>query len=118
MSTNIIYKNMPSLFFPFFSWIRGYRIGSFRGDFIAGITVAAVLIPQSMAYAMLAGMPPVYGLYAATIPSLIGALWGSLRQLATGPIAITSLLVLSTLTPFAEPGTARYIELAFVLSPL
>ena len=116
MSTNIIYKNMPSLFFPFFSWIRGYRIGSFRGDFIAGITVAAVLIPQSMAYAMLAGMPPVYGLYAATIPSLIGALWGSLRQLATGPIAITSLLVLSTLTPFAEPGTARYIELAFILS--
>ncbi len=107
---------MPSLFFPFFSWIRGYRIGSFRGDFIAGITVAAVLIPQSMAYAMLAGMPPVYGLYAATIPSLIGALWGSLRQLATGPIAITSLLVLSTLTPFAEPGTARYIELAFILS--
>jgi len=116
MSTNIIYKNMPSLFFPFFSWIRGYRIGSFRGDFIAGITVAAVLIPQSMAYAMLAGMPPVYGLYAATIPSLIGALWGSLRQLATGPIAITSLLVLSTLTPFAEPGTASYIELAFILS--
>ena len=116
MSTNIIYKNMPSLFFPFFSWIRGYRIGSFRGDFIAGITVAAVLIPQSMAYAMLAGMPPVYGLYAATIPSLIGALWGSLRQLATGPIAITSLLVLSTLTPFAEPDTARYIELAFILS--
>ncbi len=116
MSINIIYKNMPSLFFPFFSWIRGYRIGSFRGDFIAGITVAAVLIPQSMAYAMLAGMPPVYGLYAATIPSLIGALWGSLRQLATGPIAITSLLVLSTLTPFAEPGTASYIELAFILS--
>ena len=116
MSTNIIYKNTPSLFFPFFSWIRGYRIGSFRGDFIAGITVAAVLIPQSMAYAMLAGMPPVYGLYAATIPSLIGALWGSLRQLATGPIAITSLLVLSTLTPFAEPGTASYIELAFILS--
>ena len=116
MSTNIIYKNTPSLFFPFFSWIRGYRIGSFRGDFIAGITVAAVLIPQSMAYAMLAGMPPVYGLYAATIPSLIGALWGSLRQLATGPIAITSLLVLSTLTPFAEPDTARYIELAFILS--
>lgn len=116
MSTNIIYKNMSSLFFPFFSWIRDYKIASFRNDFIAGITVAAVLIPQSMAYAMLAGMPPVYGLYAATIPPLIGALWGSLRQLATGPKAIVSLLVLSTLTPLAEPGTAHYIELAFVLS--
>ncbi len=62
------------------------------------------------------GSRAVYGLYAATIPSLIGALWGSLRQLATGPIAITSLLALSTLSPFAEPGTARYIELAFILS--
>jgi len=55
---------------------------------IAGLTVAVVLIPQAMAYAMLAGMPPVYGLYAATVTPFIAALWGSLRQLATGPIAI------------------------------
>ncbi len=94
MSANLIYKNMSSLFFPFFPWIRDYKIASFRSDFIAGMTVAAVLIPQSMAYAMLAGMPPVYGLYAATIPHLSGALWGTLRQLATGHEAIVSLLVL------------------------
>lgn len=86
-------------FFPFLIWLKGYQISSFRSDVLAGLTVAVVLIPQSMAYAMLAGMPPVYGLYAATIAPFIAALWGSLRQLATGPIAIMSLLVLTTLTP-------------------
>jgi SulP family sulfate permease len=69
-----------------------------------------------MAYSMLAGLPPVYGLYAAAITPFIAGLWGSLRQLATGPIAIMSLLVLTTLTPFAEPGTERFIELSFLLA--
>ncbi|MBU0960723.1 MAG: sodium-independent anion transporter, partial [Proteobacteria bacterium] len=103
-------------FFPFLLWLKGYSSQDFRSDGLAGLTVAVVLIPQSMAYAMLAGMPPVYGLYAATITPVIGALWGSLRQLGTGPIAIMSLLVLTTLSPFAEPGSAEYISLAFVLS--
>ncbi|MBU1231436.1 MAG: SulP family inorganic anion transporter, partial [Proteobacteria bacterium] len=113
-------KSMPSSiwgrFFPFLLWLKGYTSQDFRSDGLAGLTVAVVLIPQSMAYAMLAGMPPVYGLYAATITPVIGALWGSLRQLGTGPIAIMSLLVLTTLSPFAEPGSAEYISLAFVLS--
>ncbi len=61
-------------------------------------------------------MPPVYGLYAAVSAPLIGALWGSLRQLATGPIAIMSLLVLTTLSPLAEPGSPEFIELAFLLA--
>jgi len=69
-----------------------------------------------MAYAMLAGLPPVYGLYAGAVTPLIGALWGSLRQLATGPIAIMSLLVLTTLTPIAEPGSPQFVELAFLLA--
>lgn len=103
-------------FFPFLLWLKGYGSRDFRSDGLAGLTVAVVLIPQSMAYAMLAGLPPVYGLYAATITPVIGALWGSLRQLGTGPIAIMSLLVLTTLSPFAEPGSAEYISLAFVLS--
>ena len=103
-------------FFPFLTWLKGYRISSFRADVVAGLTVAVVLIPQSMAYAMLAGMPPVYGLYAAMIPTFIAALWGSLRQLATGPIAIMSLLVLTTLTPLADPGSPQFIELAFLLA--
>ncbi|UCD88817.1 MAG: sulfate permease [Desulfobacterales bacterium] len=104
------------LFFPFLNWLKGYQISTFRNDALAGITVVVVLSPQAMAYAILAGMPPVYGLYAAAITPLIGALWGSLRQLATGPIAIMSLLVLTTLTPLAEPGSKLFIELAFLLA--
>ena len=103
-------------FFPFLIWLKGYEISFLRKDLIAGLTVAVVLIPQAMAYAMLAGMPPVYGLYAAMVTPFIGALWGSLRQLATGPIAIMSLLVLTSLTPFAEPGSQEFIELAFLLA--
>jgi len=102
--------------FPFLEWLKGYQKSFLRGDLIAGITVAVVLIPQAMAYAMLAGMPPVYGLYAAAVTPLIGVLWGSLRQLATGPIAIMSLLVLTTLTPMAEAGSPQFVELSFLLA--
>lgn len=91
-------------------------MSTFRADVLAGITVAVVLIPQSMAYAMLAGLPPIYGLYAGVITPVIAALWGSLRQLSTGPIAIMSLLVFTTLIPLAEPGSKDFIELAFLLA--
>ncbi|MDM8538769.1 SulP family inorganic anion transporter, partial [Desulfobacterales bacterium HSG17] len=109
-------KQLIQRLFPFFIWLKGYNLTTFRSDALAGLTVAVVLIPQSMAYAMLAGLPPVYGLYAATLTPLIAGFWGSLRQLATGPIAIMSLLVLTTLMPFAEPGTQKYIELSYVLA--
>jgi len=102
--------------FPFLTWMKGYQPATLRHDAMAGLTVAAVLVPQSMAYAILAGLPPVYGLYAAVGAPLIGAMWGSLRQMATGPIAIMSLLVLTTLSNLAEPGSARYIDLAFLLA--
>ncbi|MFC1857899.1 SulP family inorganic anion transporter [Thermodesulfobacteriota bacterium] len=102
--------------FPFLNWFKDYHAATLRSDLLAGLTVAVVLIPQAMAYAMLAGLPPVYGLYAAVTTPVIAALWGSLRQLATGPIAIMSLLVLTTLTPIAEPGSQQYIELALLLS--
>jgi SulP family sulfate permease len=101
---------------PFLAWRNFYSAATFRGDLLAGLTVAVVLIPQAMAYAMLAGLPPVYGLYAGAITPMIAGLWGSLRQLATGPIAIMSLLVLTTLTPYAEPGSAEFIRLAVLLS--
>lgn len=103
-------------FFPFLIWLKGYRPPEFRADLVAGLTVGVVLIPQAMAYAMLAGMPAVFGLYAAAVTPMIAGLWGSLRQLATGPIAIMSLLVLTTLSPLAEPGSPDYVELAFVLA--
>ena len=111
-------SNQPIInkIFPFLVWLKGYQVSFLRGDILAGLTVAIVLIPQSMAYALLAGLPPIYGLYAATLAPLIGAMWGSLRQLATGPIAIMSLLVLTTLSPIAEPGSTEFIELAVLLS--
>jgi len=102
--------------FPFLLWKNEYSASVFRLDLISGLTVGVVLIPQAMAYAMLAGLPPIYGLYAAAVTPAIAALWGSLRQLATGPIAIMSLLVLTTLTSQAEPGSPEFIELAFLLS--
>ena len=103
-------------FIPFVQWLRPYNIKTLRADSLAGLTVAVILIPQAMAYAMLAGMPPVYGLYAAAVTPMIGGLWGSLRQLATGPIAIMSLLVMTTISPLALPGSPEYIELALLLS--
>src|SRR5688572_16967049 len=100
---------------PFLAWFP-LPPGVFRADVIAGVTVAMVLIPQSMAYAQLAGMPAYYGLYAAFLPVIVGALWGSSRQLSTGPVAIVSLLTGSTLVKFAAPGTETFIALAIVLA--
>ena len=101
--------------FPFLLWFPLTR-DTLRADVIAGLTVAMVLIPQSMAYAQLAGLPPFYGLYAAFLPVLIGALWGSSRQLATGPVAMVSLLTGSILAPFAAPGSETFVVLAITLA--
>lgn len=101
--------------FPFLRWLPLQR-HSLRADVIAGATVAMVLIPQSMAYAQLAGMPAYYGLYAAFLPVIIGAMWGSSHQLATGPVAMVSLLTGSALAQFAAPGTEQFIALAILLA--
>ncbi len=102
-------------FLPFLSWwsLRGETV---RADLIAGITVALVLIPQSMAYAQLAGLPAYYGLYAAFLPGMIAALWGSSAQLATGPVAVVSLLTASALAPLAATGSDQFILLAVLLA--
>ena len=76
---------------PFLRWFPMSR-DSMRADAVAGITVALVLVPQSMAYAQLAGLPVVYGLYAAFIPVIVASLWGSSNQLHTGPVAMLSLM--------------------------
>lgn len=102
-------------FYPFWCWLKAYRTTDLKADAMAGLTVAVVLIPQAMAYAMLAGLPPVAGLYAAAVTPAIAALWGSLRQLSTGPIAIMSLLVLTSLSTIAEPGTPAYFNAALAL---
>ncbi len=102
--------------FPFLSWLRGYNKQYFTNDFIAGLTVAVVLVPQSMAYAMLAGLPPVHGLYAGAIASAVAAMWGSSPQLQTGPVAIVSFLVFTSLMTFAEPESPQFLLLAASLA--
>jgi len=104
--------------FPFTSWFEDYDTDKLRSDFMAGITVALVLIPQSMAYAQLAGLPPYYGLYAAFLPPMVASLFGSSRQLATGPVAVVSLLTAATLEPLATAGTTEYIAYAILLALL
>lgn len=102
--------------FPFLGWFKGYTGESLRADLIAGLTVALVLIPQSMAYAQLAGLPPYYGLYASFLPPLVAALFGSSRQLATGPVAVVSLMTSASLAPLATQGSEAYIAYAIMLA--
>jgi SulP family sulfate permease len=87
-----------------------------RADLIAGITVALVLVPQSMAYAQLAGLPPYYGLYASFLPGIIAAIFGSSRQLATGPVAVVSLMTASALEPIAGASPELYVAYAIMLA--
>lgn len=101
--------------FPFLRWFP-MSANSLRADFLSGITVALVLVPQSMAYAQLAGLPVFYGLYAAFIPVIVASLWGSSSQLHTGPVAMLSLMSAAALIPFASPGTDYFIELSVMLA--
>ncbi|MCX8060771.1 MAG: SulP family inorganic anion transporter, partial [Aquificaceae bacterium] len=101
---------------PFMPWLTNYDREKFTRDLVAGLTVAAVLVPQSMAYALLAGMPPIYGLYASFLPVIVASLFGSSRFLATGPVAMTALLTSSALYGLAEPGILEWITLAAVLA--
>jgi len=101
-------------FVPAIEWMKSYNRDLLKGDLNAGITVGIMLIPQGMAYAVLAGMPPVYGLYASIVPIVLYALFGTSRQLAVGPVAMVSLLVLAGVSQFAEPGSERFIQLAIL----
>ena len=101
--------------FPFLSWFPVSPL-ILRSDLMAGITGALVLVPKSMAYAQLSGLPLQFGLYTAFVPAIIGALWGSSRQLATGPVAILSLMTAAAVAPLAMPGSEEYIGLALLLT--
>ena len=103
-------------YLPFIDWLGNYQNKHFRGDLIAGVTVGIMLIPQGMAYGMLAGLPPIYGLYAATIPILIYALFGTSRQLAVGPTAIMAIMVGAGLSQFVQDGMSTFIGMAILLS--
>jgi SulP family sulfate permease len=102
--------------FPFWEWIGNYKKENLQGDISGGVIVAIMLVPQGMAYAMLAGLPPVIGLYASTIPLIVYALFGSSRHLAVGPVAMMSLLVYVGCSSLAEPGTPVYIRYVLLLA--
>lgn len=98
--------------------LLNYQRKDLPGDLMAGLIVAIMLVPQGMAYALLAGLPPQVGLYASIVPVALYGLLGSSRTLAVGPVAIVSLLVATALTPLAEPGSADYVQLALILALL
>jgi SulP family sulfate permease len=105
-------------FAPFLGWFSPYSRGALQADFVSGLTVALILIPQSMAYAQLADLPAYFGLYAAFLPPMVAALFGSSRQLATGPVAVVSLMTSTALAPLATAGSESFIAYAIVLALL
>ncbi|GGB79839.1 sodium-independent anion transporter [Marinobacterium zhoushanense] len=105
-------------YLPFLSWARRYDRNSASSDGLAAIILTLLLIPQSLAYAMLAGLPPVVGLYASIMPPIAYALLGTSRTLAVGPVAVVALLTASALTPLFTPGTTEYVQAALLLALL
>ncbi|MFK8101558.1 MAG: SulP family inorganic anion transporter [Saprospiraceae bacterium] len=103
-------------YFPILEWAKNYKKENLNGDLSAGLTVGVMLVPQGMAYAMLAGLPPIYGLYASTIPLIIYAIFGTSRQLAVGAVAMVALLISSGVGQLAELGSEEFIGLAILLA--
>ena len=103
-------------FVPLTGQLASYERPLLKQDLSAGLTVGVMLIPQGMAYAMIAGLPPIYGLYAALVPLIVYAIFGSSRQLAVGPVAMVSLLVAAGVAPLANGDVEAYIGFALLLS--
>ncbi len=103
-------------YLPILAWLPGYNRQMFANDGMAGLIVAIMLVPQGMAYALLAGLPPEVGLYASIVPLIFYGLLGSSRALAVGPVAIVSLMVATTLGTLAEAGTVGYVSGAVLLA--
>ena len=103
-------------FFPILTNLRGYKRQQLQGDLFAGVTVGVMLVPQGMAYSMIAGLPPVYGLYASITPQIIYAIFGTSRKLSVAPVATDSLLVATGVSVLAIEGTGNYIGLAILLA--
>jgi len=105
-------------YLPILEWGRSYKREVLASDLLAAVIVTIMLIPQSLAYAMLAGLPPVVGLYASILPLVAYALLGTSRTLAVGPVAVISLMTASAAGAVAAPGTAAYAEAAVMLAAL
>jgi len=103
---------------PAISWLKNYKTSYLYFDFISGINLGVSMIPKAMAYALVAGLPPIYGLYASFVAPLVGILFGSNRLLFTGPVGVMTVLVMSALSPIAEPQSPEYIGMAAMLTVL
>ena len=111
-------KRLSSFVLQPLTIFKGYRRGNVRPDLMAGLTVAVVAVPQTIAYASIAGLPPSYGLYTACVASIAGSLWGSSRFLSTGPTNALSILVLSILAPLAVIGSPEYLAAAGIMASM
>src|SRR5690606_8951489 len=109
---------MIERYLPFLSWIGSYNKNWLKSDLVAGATVGVMLVPQGMAYAMIVGLPPIHGLYAALIPQFVYALTGTSRQLAVGPVAMDSLLVATGVGALGLLGPGDYVEAVLLLTLL
>jgi SulP family sulfate permease len=110
-------KNVSlEMIFPFLSWRDEVNRTTLKADFFAGLTGAIIVIPQAVAFSIIAGLPVLTGLYTAIITPIIAALFGSSRHLISGPTTAISLVIFAALSRFAEPNTANYIEMAFVVT--
>lgn len=107
---------MLTKLFPGLIWLQDYNRGTFKSDLISGLVIAFILIPQGMGYALVAGLPPEYGLYACIFPPIVYALLGTSNKISMGPVALDSILIITGLSLLAEPGSDRYLELAIVLT--
>jgi SulP family sulfate permease len=103
---------------PALAWLRSYHRGALASDLLAAVIVTIMLIPQSLAYAMLAGLPPYVGLYASILPLVAYALFGSSRALAVGPVAVVSLMTAAAVSKIAAPGSPEYLAAAITLAAL
>ncbi|MDP2499036.1 MAG: sulfate permease [Candidatus Palauibacterales bacterium] len=111
-------KNVLEDVFPILKWGGDYGLEAARSDLVAGLTVGVMLIPQGMAYAVLAGLPPIYGLFASLVPLVVYPLMGTSRHLAVGISAVSMVVVAAGVGQIAEPGTDRYVTLAILLTAM
>lgn len=107
---------LPARLFPFLRWWPMVTRATLRADLVAGLVGAIVVLPQGVAFATLAGLPPEFGLYCAMVPTIVAALWGSSLHAVTGPTNAVSLVVFATVAPLAAPGSPQYIGLVLTLS--
>ena len=102
--------------FPFLVWFKYLTLNDIKADFIAGLTGAVIVLPQGIAFATIAGLPPQYGLYTAMVTPIVAALFGSSKHLISGPTTAISIVVFTSISGYAEPGSEQFIAMTLTLT--